>query len=169
MSWTPRSGRDSVEEVVWLPRLLQKARRLADFRESGRLIDGYCYGRNDFIDKQVLAFLRTDDVTVSNLVQEHPSDAELAKIIVESSGRTPQERRAFSHRLRRRCFNFALLEADEGRMAPGPLRAVLRIAYNGLMMPAVYAWFRGAEKRRAQGPGAWATATPPRDRARAQR
>ena len=115
MAWIPCSGRDSIEGLSWLPRLLQKARR-AESAQSGRLVDGYCYGDNDFIDKQLIAFLRTDDVTISALVREHPADADVARVLVEQSGRTPAECAAFDKTFRRKNFNFILLEADEGRL-----------------------------------------------------
>ncbi|MGH7757488.1 MAG: hypothetical protein ACREM8_14550 [Vulcanimicrobiaceae bacterium] len=133
---------------MWLPRLLEKARRIEQLRATERLVDGYCYGVNDFIDKGALEFLRTDDVSVSALVRLYPDDVHAARIIVERSGRSPAERRAFSRRLRRQTFDFGLLEADEGRMAPGLGRAVIRFAYNVLMMPAIYASFRRAERKR---------------------
>ena len=132
---------------MWLPRLLEKARR-AEMSGPGRLIDGYCYGDNDFIDARVLKFLRTNDRTVSALVREHPDDAAVARRIVASSGRTRDECRNFSRRLRRTFLNFAMLEADEGRMTPGLKRTIIRFAYNGVLMPAVYAMFRRAEERR---------------------
>ena len=73
MTWIPCSGRDSVAGLVWLPRLLEKARH-CEASANSRLVDGYCYGDNDFIDKQLIAFLRTDDATISALVREQPVD-----------------------------------------------------------------------------------------------
>src|ERR1700694_3976393 len=105
MGWIPRSGRDSVAGLVWLPRLLEKARR-CEASPGGRLVDGYCYGDNDFIDKQLIAFLRTDDVTISALVREHPDDADVALILVERSGRSPLECSAFNATFRRKNFDF---------------------------------------------------------------
>ena len=142
----PRSGRDSVAGLVWLPRLLDKARH-CEASPSGRLVDGYCYGDNDFIDKQLIAFLRTDDVTISGLVREHPDDAEVARILVERSGRTPAEVEAFSASFRRKNLNFVLLEADEGRLG-GPKGAVLKFVYNAMVMPIFYPLFRRDERNR---------------------
>jgi hypothetical protein len=147
MGWIPCSGRDSVEGLVWLPRLLEKARH-AEASQSGRLIDGYCYGDNDFIDKQLLAFLRTDDVTISGLVREHPADADVAKMLVERSGRSHAECEAFSTTLRRKLFDFVLIEADEGRLRPGLKASILKFIYNNMVMPIVYPLFRRDERNR---------------------
>lgn len=148
MNWIPCSGLQSIEGLVWLPRLLEKARRCEGDRASGRLVEGYCYGDNDFIDKQLLKFLRTDDATVSALVRSEPDDAAVAKILVHRSGHTPDECRAFSKKMRRLSFDFALLEADEGRMAPGLKRTIISGFYNGIMMPVVYSMFRRDELKR---------------------
>ena len=147
MGWVPCSGLDSVEGLVWLPRLLEKARR-CETSPDGRLVEGYCYGENDFIDKDLIAFLRTDDATISALVREHPADADVAKILVERSARTPAECAAFSASLRRKFFDFIMLEADEGRLPPGPKAAIVKFAYNALLMPAVYWMFRRDERKR---------------------
>jgi hypothetical protein len=146
MAWIPRSGRDSVAGLVWLPRLLDKARHCAE--SDGRLADGYCYGDNDFIDKQLITFLRTDDATITALVKEHPSDAGVASILVERSGRSPVECSAFNTAFRRKNFDFVLVEADEGRLGSGFMPAILKFVYNRLMMPIVYRLFERDERNR---------------------
>jgi len=148
MSWIPRSGLDEIEGVVWLPRLLEKARRAA--AADSRSIDGYCYGDNDFVDAQVLRFLRISDDEVLDLVREHRDDADVAAIIVQRSGRSSEEVAAFNKRLRRSMFDFALMEADEGRMAPGFKRNAITFFYNRLLMPIVYAMFARAERARTR-------------------
>jgi hypothetical protein len=150
MGWIPCSGRDSAAGLVWLPRLLEKARR-SETSPQGRLVEGYCYGDNDFIDKQLIAFLRTDDAAISALVREHPADADVAKIIVERSGRSAAECEAFNRSFRRRNFDFVLLEADEGRLR-GLKGAILKFVYNGLIMPIVYRMFKRDERNRAAPP-----------------
>jgi hypothetical protein len=147
MAWIPRSGRDSASGLVWLPRLLEKARRCAS-AHGERLFDGYCYGDNDFIDKQLITFLRTDDATISALVREQQSDAEVARILVERSGRTAAECVAFNSSFRRKNFDFVLLEADEGRLRPGVKSALLKFTYNSVIMPVVYGMFRRDERKR---------------------
>jgi len=148
MAWIPCSGRDSASGLVWLPRLLEKARRCAS-APGGRLVDGYCYGDNDFIDKQLITFLRTDDATISALVREQQSDADVASILVERSGRSPAECDAFNSTFRRRNFDFVLLEADEGRLRPGLKSALLKFTYNNVIMPVVYRMFKSDERKRS--------------------
>jgi hypothetical protein len=149
MSWIPCSGRDSVAGLVWLPRLLEKARHCAA-SPNGRLVDGYCYGNNDFIDKQLITFLRTDDTTISALVREHPVDADVARILVEQSGHSPAEIEAFNTAFRRKNFDFVLLEADEGRLQPGLKASILKFLYNGAVMPIFYPLFRRDERNRKE-------------------
>jgi hypothetical protein len=147
MGWIPCSGRNSVAGLVWLPRLLEKARR-CETSQNEHLVDGYCYGDYDFIDKQLIAFLRTDDSTISTLVREHPTDTEVAKILVDRSGRSGADCEAFSKTFRRRNFDFVLLEADEGRLRPGVKAAILKFIYNRVMMPTVYRMFQRDERNR---------------------
>lgn len=137
-----------MEDVVWLPRLFDKARRFEQLGGDDRLIHGYCYGDNDFVDGKVLRFLHTDDATVSSLLREH-TDAEAARILVERSGRTPEECRQFSHHLKRSLNNFVFMEADEGRLPPGFKTVGIRLFYNILLMPIFYSKFRRAERKRA--------------------
>ena len=146
MSWVPCSGLESAAGMVWLPRMLQKARRCLT-SPDGRAVDGYLYGDNDFIDKQVIAFLRTDDEAISALVRDNPSDADVARIIVERSGRTASECAAYSSSLKRKLFNFIMLEADEGRVR-GFKAAVIKFLYNKALMPVVYVMFRRDERNR---------------------
>jgi hypothetical protein len=147
MGWIPCSGRDSVAGLVWLPRLLEKARR-SETSPEGRLVEGYCYGDNDFIDKQLIAFLRTTDTTISALVREHPADEDVARIIVERSGRSAAECEAFNRTFRRKNFDFVLIEADEGRLR-GVKGALLKFVYNGVVMPIVYRMFKRDERNRS--------------------
>ena len=150
VGWMPCSGLDEYDGVVWLPRLIQKARRAEEGRRSGSdMMNGYFYGNNDYIDEQVLQFLHVDDSVVSALVAQQLDDGEVARILTERSGRTSEERRTFSERLKRRLGNFALMEADERRMPPGPKRSALAFLYNGILMRLFNAQYRSAEKRRS--------------------
>jgi hypothetical protein len=148
MGWMPCSGRESACGLSWLPRLVEKARHCAASSDA-RLVDGYCYGDNDFIDKQLIAFLRTDDSAISQLVRELPDNADVARTLVERSGRSASECAAFDASFRRRNFNFVLLEADEGRLGPGVKSALLKLIYNGVVMPIIYPMFRRDERKRA--------------------
>ncbi len=153
MGWMPRSGRDSLAGLSWLPRLLDKARR-CEAASSGRLVDGYCYGDNDFIDKQLLAFLRTDDSTVSQLVREHSADADVADVLLKRSGRSAAECAAFDNAFRRKNLNFLLVEADEGRLAPCFKATIVTFLYNNVVMRIFYPLFkRDEQKRSAQARG----------------
>lgn len=147
MAWTPCSGRSSIAGLSWLPRMLEKARR-CESSTTGRLVDGYCYGDNDFIDKQLRTFLRTTDSAVSALVREHPDDADVAQILVQRSGRSPAEIAAFDKAFRRKNLNFVFVEADEGRLGSGLGTLILRGLYNGAVMPLFYALFRRDERNR---------------------
>ena len=147
MGWIPCSGRDSIAGLVWLPRLLEKARR-CETSSDARLVDGYCYGNNDFIDKQLIEFLRTDDATISQLVREHQADADVATILVERSGRSAAECEAFNSAFRRKNLNFILVEADEGRLPPGLRTTMLRFFYNNLIMRIFYPLFERDERKR---------------------
>ena len=152
MGWVPRSGRDAIAGLVWLPRLLENARR-CEASSNGRLVDGYCYGNNDFIDKQLIAFLRTDDATISQLVREHPADADVANVLVARSGRSAAECEAFNTTFRRKNFDFVLLEADEGRLS-GPKAAILKFLYNNVVMRIFYPLFERDERNRKTHAGA---------------
>jgi hypothetical protein len=77
--------------------LLQKARH-CETSPQGRLADGYCYGDNDFIDKQLIEFLRTNDAAISALVRQHPADSDVARILVERAGAVRPSARPLIHR-----------------------------------------------------------------------
>ncbi len=149
MPWIPRPARDAFDGLVWLPRLIEKARRHAHGHSSGAdLMNGYLYGNNDFIDGQVLRFLKTDDATISALVERCSDDDDVARGAIAQSGRSLDERRTFSAGLERRMLGFAMLDADEGRLGPGLRSNAIAFVYNRAMMPIVYAVFRRAEFKR---------------------
>ena len=77
-----------------------------------------------------MTFLRTDDATISTLVPEHSDDTDVATILVGRSGRSPAECEAFAKKFSRNFFDFVLLEADEGRLRPGPKATILKFLYN---------------------------------------
>jgi len=148
--WVPCSANDELEGLPWLPRMLQKARRAEASRASGTdMMNGYLYGDNDFVDAQLLAFLRANDADVSAVVRAYDDDAEAASVIVRRSGRSPNEIRVFATSFRKRLFNFAPTEADEGRLGNGVRAKLLAFVYNRLMMPVVYRKFAADERKRA--------------------
>ncbi len=148
MGWMPCSGLKAYDGLVWLPRLIEKARRFEEGRRSGRdLMEGYFYGSSDAIDGPLLQFLRVDDETVLGLVAEQADDREVARGLIERSGRSLEERQSFSAQLRRKFFDFSLLEADEGSMPPGPKRSALAFLYRRILMPIFAAQYRSAKRR----------------------
>jgi len=151
MSWTPRSPHDEAGGLVWLPRLIDKARRSALGRACGAdLMNGYRYGNSDYVDSRVLRFLGVDDRALSELVEECGSDEDVTAIVLAHSGHGVAARRAFSAELERRLFGFAMLDADESRLAPGPRRRILTFLYNAVIVPIASPAFRRAERRRSR-------------------
>jgi len=149
MTWIPRSGLDKLCGLPWLPRLLEKARRFEAGRADGTdQMNGYLYGDHDFIDAQLLKFLRTTDATVSELVRERADDVEVARILIQRSGHDSAEVRAFAQMFRRKNMDFVLLEADEGRLGNGLRAKAIALFYNRLLMPIVYAKFAADERKR---------------------
>jgi hypothetical protein len=149
LMWIPCSAHDELQGLPWLPRLLEKARRFEAGRAAGAdLMNGYLYGDNDFIDAQLLSFLRTSDEAVSELVRGNPDDADVARILVERSGRTKSEVNAFVKKFRLQNLGFVFTETDEGRLGNGVRAKAVRFVYNRLMMPVLYAKFAADERKR---------------------
>ena len=161
-AWMPRhAGREAASGCVWLPRLIDKGRRVLEGDAAGRdLLGDYLFGVNDAADTQLLRFLRLTNEDVLAVLRRHPDDAGAAAELVRRSGRTPAECAAWSARFLR--FNapfLAMMDADEGRRAPGAGTTALRLAYNRVIMPPAYAAYRWAERRRLRGtalPRRWA-------------
>jgi hypothetical protein len=129
--------------------MAQKARRAKESRNSGAdLMNDYLYGEDDFADGQVLRFLALTDGQFAEEVCGQVDDEAGARRALARSGRSPDECREFSAKLRKSLSDFALLEADEGRMPPGFRASAIKFFYNVLMMPVVYTVFRRAERKR---------------------
>ncbi len=149
MTWTPCSPLETVDGLVWVKRMAQKARYCVEHESSQReLMNGYLFGESDFIDGKVLKFLRATAQAFLDAVRGEPDDAAAAHRIVAASGRTSDECFQFSVKLSKQMSNFALIEADEGRLRPGMRTSLIRFFYNRMMMPIVYRVFRSAERRR---------------------
>lgn len=148
MAWMPRSGLEEIDGLVWLPRMIDKARRYLALGETSRRFDGYLYGGNDFIDTRVLKFLRMSDEEFCEIVRQHANDVEAGRAAIARSGRTPEHCRAFSAKLKRGMRDFALLEADEDRMSPGIKRTLIKGLYCGVILPLAYLMFRREEAKR---------------------
>ena len=150
-SWRPRhSTRDSAAGVAWLPRLIDKGRRVLEGGAAGRdLMGDYHFGVHDAADGQLLRFLRLHNDDVLAVLREVPDDAAAAAELVRRSARTPDECASWSARFSRLNAPFnAMIDADDGRRPPGAATAALRFAYNYVLMPPVYPLFRFLERRR---------------------
>ncbi len=159
-AWRPRhAGGEAAAGLVWLPRLLDKGRRVLEGEAAGRDLlhdGGYLFGVNDPADGDLLRFLRLDNDAVLEVLRREPDDAAAAAELVRRSGRTPAECAAWSARtLRASALFLAMMDADEGRRPRGIRTTLLRLAYNGLVMPPGYLVYRRAERRRL------AAGTPP--------
>jgi hypothetical protein len=153
-TWMPRhAGREAAAGLVWLPRLIDKGRRVLDGQAAGRdLLHPYLFGVNDPMDGQLLRFLGLGNEDVLEVLRREPDDAAAAAELVRRSGRSPQECAAWSARTLRRVRPFlAMTDADEGRRPPGLGTTFLRLVYNGLVMPPTYPLYRRAEQRRLAG------------------
>ncbi len=150
--WMPRPWHEEFHGCLWLPRLLDKGRRAIESEKVGRdLLDGYLYGDSDFVDAKLMQFLRTKDARVTELLREFDDDERVAKVIIQESGRTADELRAWSARFRKvHALVIPLLESDEGRRQPGAGTAFFRFFYNYILMPPVYLAFRISERRRGR-------------------
>lgn len=148
--WMPRPWRDELLGLVFLPRMLEKGRRvLAGMRHGRNLMNGYLFGNFDYADRGLLKFLRTRDARVLELLRGSDDDAAVAATLIQESGRSTAEIRAWSRRFRRINAPFtAMWDADEGRRAPGVGTTGLKLFYNYGLMPAVYVGFRIAQKLR---------------------
>jgi hypothetical protein len=160
-TWMPRSGREAAAGCVWLPRMIDKARRVVAGEATGQdLLWPYCFGVNDPADTQLLRFLRLTNEDVLDVVRREPDDAAAAAEIVRRSGRTPEECAAWSARyLRRNAPFLAMIDADEGRRPTGASTTLLRVLYNGVIMPPYYGVYRVMERQRLARAGRGDAAT----------
>src|SRR5829696_5901479 len=98
--WRPRHAtRDRAAGLVWLPRLIDKGRRVLVGEAAGRdLMGDYLFGIHDAADAQLLRFLRMGNEDVLAVLRGQPDGAEAAAELVRRSGRTPAECAAWSVR-----------------------------------------------------------------------
>jgi hypothetical protein len=149
MAWIPRSPKERLCELVWLPRLLDKARRALEGQRRGvDLITPYMYGDNDYLDAKLLAFLRMRDRHVLQVVAEEADDRRAGEVLVALSGRSPEECRRWSERfLKWEAFWIHIIEADEDSAA-GTGAEAARWFYNRVLFPPVFQVFRWMETKR---------------------
>lgn len=148
--WMPGPWNREMHGCVFLPRMLEKGRRVLEGERQGRdLMNGFCFGDYDYADSMLFRFLRTSEAKVIELQRTHANDDEVAAELIKASGRTPEQIRAWSKRFRLINAPFtAMWEADEGRRPPGLGTSLLNWFYNRLMMPPVYWFVRIATERR---------------------
>lgn len=143
----PCSGREQIGGLVWLPRMIQKARRIVDTGAQGKEVDQYIFGRHDPADAQVLRFLGISDEEVLDVVRAIPDDDAAALQLISMSAKTPAQCAAFSRRFGALMRPFlAMMDADEGRRKPGTLTSLLFWFYNSVVMPSSYVYFRGKQR-----------------------
>ncbi|MDP9017074.1 MAG: DUF5069 domain-containing protein [Candidatus Eremiobacteraeota bacterium] len=139
--WVPRSPFERLENCVFLGRVIDKARR----HVSGLPIGEYMYGDNDYMDSRVFKVLNCKASEVDALVRAEPSDAVVARTLVERSGRSPGQIAAFSTKMVLIYGPvFFMFDADEGRKT-GPIAAGLSAFYNRVMYPPFAEKFRKDE------------------------
>ncbi|HSN03826.1 MAG TPA: DUF5069 domain-containing protein [Nitrospira sp.] len=154
-NWMPRPWNAELMGCIWLPRMLDKGRQALESKRQGRnLMNRYLFGDFDYADGKLLKFLRTNDGHVLDLLRELENDEAVANTLIRESGRSADEIQAWSKRFRR--FNalfIAMWNADEGRREPGVGTSLLKLFYNGLMMPPVYVGFWMVERLRQRKRG----------------
>ena len=115
-------------------------------------MNGFLFGDVEYADKQILAFLHSNETRVRHLLAEHRDDEVVARILIDESGRSPEDIQDWNHRFHRRNALFTpMWDADEGRRASGIGTSLLSFFYNYIMMPPVYLIFRiqnASNKRR---------------------
>lgn len=142
--WLPRRWSEEAAGLVWLPRVLSKGRRKLEGEQAGKdLLSPYLFGQSDLTDSGLLKFLRANNTQVLDILRRQPDDDAAAAELVAHSGRTPAECAAWSAgfvRFRRPAGILAMLDADEGRRAPGWTSMLLRVSYAVLNAPIAWAY-----------------------------
>lgn len=151
----PHAGREALAGLVWLPRLIDKGRRVLEGQVIGRDLlgeAGYLFGVNDVVDGDLLKFLGLTNDDVLEVLRREGHDAGAASELVRRSGRSAAECATWSARPLRSGRPFlAMMDADEGRRPPGVGTTLLRFVYNGVIMPPTYLVYQRAERRRLEG------------------
>ncbi|WP_455377078.1 hypothetical protein, partial [Petrachloros mirabilis] len=120
-NWMPRPWNAELMGCLWLPRMLDKGRKVLESERQGQnLMNGYLYGDFDYADGKLLKFFRTNDVRVLELLRKFNDDEAVAQALISESGRSADEIRAWGTRFRMVNAPFtAMWDADEGRRKPG--------------------------------------------------
>jgi len=149
MSWVPRSGRQELAGCIWLGRYIDKARR-HDALEAkrGDVLGDYLFGDNDYLDAQLLRFLAMTQTQIGNLIQDQLDDDEAARRILDAGHKTSADCTAFNRAFLRWNAPFlAMIDADENRRKSGPYTRLLKVFYNGVIVPPATLVYRLAGRR----------------------
>jgi len=152
MKWTPRSGRAKLAGCVWLGRYFDKARRRETLgAKRGDLLGEYMLGKNDYLDAQLLRFLAMTDSQVCDLIRDEPADDDAAPRVLDAGGKTSAECESFNRAFQRRNAPFlAMIEADEDRLKGGLYASLLKVFYNGILVPPATLAYRLAGRRQSE-------------------
>jgi hypothetical protein len=149
MKWIPRSGYEQFNGCIWLPRLIEKTRRINEMGGRNYRTGDYIFGESDPLDGALLGFLGISSAQVLSIVREEPDDDKAAQRILEIAGKTDSQCQAFTQGFLEKAKPFlAMIDADEGRLGLGLRSLWLRWIYNRRVMPAAYAAFEAKEKTR---------------------
>jgi hypothetical protein len=131
----PRRWNEQVGGVIWLPRLVDKARA----SDAGTL-GPFLYGQSP-VDDSLLAAARIDYATLLEVVRSAPDDSGVLSEIERRSPGATARMRAWSAKPPASCRTiFAWNDVDEG-YTRGPLASVIRVVSN-LIYPALTASLR---------------------------
>jgi hypothetical protein len=131
----PRRWNAEVDGVIWLPRLVDKARAC----DAGTL-GAYLYGQSP-VDDSLLAAARIDYATLLDVVRSAPDDAGVLAGIERRAPGAAERMRAWSAKPPASCRAiFAWNDVDEG-YTHGPLARVIGVLSN-LIYPALTASLR---------------------------
>jgi hypothetical protein len=120
----PRRWSESLGQIRWLPRLIDKTR--AAF--AGHLGD-YLFGHSP-IDRKLLAALGVDHREFARIVRDSPDDADVLAALQALRPEGVRAARAWSERLERRRIELFFIDLDDGYLGRGwaPLRVAAHAA-----------------------------------------
>jgi hypothetical protein len=120
----PRRWSESLGQIRWLPRLIDKTR--AAF--AGHLGD-YLFGQSP-IDRKFLAALGIDHREFARIVRDSPGDADVLAALQALRPEGIRAARAWSERLERRRIELFVIDLDDGYLGRkwAPLRVAARAA-----------------------------------------
>ncbi|MDB5095940.1 MAG: hypothetical protein JWM80_361 [Cyanobacteria bacterium RYN_339] len=126
MSQLPCSGFDEVEGYLALPRMLAKAR----LKRADPTFIYFVYDASP-LDALVLSRLKLSGAQVEGWLDQGWDDSQIALEAARLVGHDRAAREAWSRKLLfTHRYLLMMLDADEGRLADGPLKATLQVASN---------------------------------------